>query len=654
MTAEPLITLWSLLLAMLASTAHALACVGAGRALQRAIEARHTNGSASPATDAWIGLATQFLSGVAVFNAVLIVLGLLGWLRPLPVAVVQCVGWLALITWRPAAGSFVAAARAPFDGIRRMNWPLRVLAFVVMLFFIFLGMAALAMPPAGDAEAFYLAYAKIMASSGVLEPMRGAYETFSSIGLPAELHFAVLMGWQGTPAAKFFVWPVALACGVFLAGIVGLCGGGVVARCVSWIILVSSSSFALYVYDGKVDLFAAAFGLAALYWLLQSPRDGASRSAWVWAGWMAGNATVAKFSYLITLGVAMVILLVWQHRSRHEAQPFDLREIWRATSLLSACAVIAWLPQLLKNGVLYGAPLAPFLGMGETGAWLNQVWHSPETTRQILLTYPWALVFGAYPMQGGGVSALLLVLPPLAWMVLRRPRVRAGLPNSMLAAVTAAALLSTVAWMAIRPSVLAPRYILATLLLFAPFAALVAEAALIDRRWWLRAVTLLLLVLGVRAAFNEVRPGPTAMLLWAVGQKDRCLKASESCAPLSALAIEGRPGERVMLAGYYGFWLRADQLQCRDSMAEQDHAREATDALAVLQAGGFRYAVIERSSHGWLEDKLREAAPPVRHLGENGNVVVYELPSGSERPRTDCVEIRPGHWKIRPLVPTND
>lgn len=642
MSAHPMITMTTLLLAVLATLAHSLACLGAGRAIQSALGVRPAPAVAPTSHGAFIGLATQFLAGVVAFNAMLTVLGLLGWLRPVPVGVAQAIGMLALVALRPAGVGLREALHITLEEIRGLSLPLQILVAVVVLFFCCLGVAALLTPPTGDAEAFYMAYANILASSGILEPMHGTYRVFSSIGLPAELHFAVLIWLQGTPAAKLFVWPVAMASGIFLAGIVGRCGGGPIARWVSWGILVSSSSFTLYMYDGKVDLFGAAFALAALYWLLQDSLKDDRRSALVWAGLMAGSATVAKFSYVITLSVAMLVLLVWQHRRIPSVNgKFHAPGFCRASLVIGAWAAIAWLPQCLKNGVLYGAPLAPFLGMGETGSWLNQVWHSPEITRHILLTYPYALVFGQYPMQGGGVSQLLLVLPPLAWLLLRRKG------DGTVTAVTVAALLSTIAWILIRPSVLAPRYILATLLLFAPLAALAAEAALSDRRWWLRIGTTVLLALALKTSITQVASGPIALMQWVSGRGDRCLYASDSCKPLSALAIEGEPGTRVMLAGYYGYWMRADQLQCRDDPAEQDQVKNATDIVGALQARGFRYAIVERSSHGWLEKRLLEVTPPLRLLDSHGNVAVYELPTSTDLQRRACVETRPGHWTIK-------
>lgn len=646
MSAHPTVTLATLLLAVPVTTAHALACVGAGRAVQWALGRLGPARPATQTSDAWVDLATQFLAGLMAFNAVFTVLGLMGQLRPVPVGVALALGWLALFLSRPRLAPAQAMLRDAWDSVWRLNWPMRGLAAVVVLFFLCLALAALTMPPTGDAEAFYLAYAQIMASSGVLEPMRGTYEPFSSIGLPAELHYAVLMRWQGTAAAKFFVWPVALACGVFLSGIVRRCGGGLVARWMAWTILISSSSFTLYVFDGKVDLFGAAFGLAALYWLLSDTPANGRTGALAWAGLMAGSATVAKFSYVLSLGVAMLVLLMWQHRGQERA--YDTRGLLRTGLVLGAWAALAWLPQCLKNGVLYGAPLAPFLGMGEAGAWLNQVWHSPEVTREILLTYPYALVFGDYPMQGGGVSLLLLGLPALTWFVRRRRASDEPLLDSPVIAVTLAALLSTLAWALIRPSVLAPRYILATLLLFAPLASLTAEAALADRRWWLRLGALGLLALALYFTVSKVRSGPHNLYLLLTHRAERCLKASESCKPLSALATEGQPGERVFLAAYYGYWLRPDQLQCQASRAEKESVRKANDVLAALQAGGFRYIVVERDSHGELLGRLLQAQAPVHHVVEYGNVVVYRVPPAVTAQPPQCVETRPGEWKVLP------
>ena len=131
--------------------------------------------------------------------------------------------------------------------------------------------------------------------------------------------------------------------------------------------------------------------------------------------------------------------------------------------------IIALLPHLIKNGLLFNNPLAPF-GTDLMNL-LNQDWFGPATTRRVLLTYPLALTFGDYWGQLGNLSPLILGFLPLA-IFLPRPR---NPVTSPLIVLTLAALVGVLAWITIRPSMLLPRYMLATLLLFVLLPARAAE-----------------------------------------------------------------------------------------------------------------------------------------------------------------------------------
>jgi hypothetical protein len=147
-------------------------------------------------------------------------------------------------------------------------------------------------------------------------------------------------------------------------------------------------------------------------------------------------------------------------------------DIFKMCCLFAILGVIAWIPQLIKNWMLFDAPLAPFFGLTDKN-WLNQEWFNQEVTRRILMTYPFALVSGRYPMQGGGLSFLFIAfLPFLFWLNTK------SCNRTLLFAVTFSGLVSLAVWMLIRPSVIAPRYILATLLLFVPVLAIAVEHAL--------------------------------------------------------------------------------------------------------------------------------------------------------------------------------
>lgn len=595
------------------------------------------------ADDAPAIAATAFLVGLGGMGGLLTILGLWGLLRPVAVWALVAAG-LALV---PGSGPLLrgcfAELRAMVRLLRGESIAVRLLFLAGVLTFAAFALAALVRPPIGDAEAFYLAYAKVMAVSGRLAPMPGTYEQFSSIGLPLELHMAALFAIAGPGAAKLVVWPVALCVVVLLASIVAVCGGGWIARRVSALILLTSSTFTHYIWDGKVDLAAAAFGVAACYWMLSSKED-RSLARMLLVGFLAGAATVAKFSYVVSLGCSLTVLLAW--RWRHGSAHPEPRRLVRMVVAASLAAVVAWLPQLLKNSVLFSAPLAPFLGSPWDSNWLNQVWFSPEVTRHILAIYPFALVFGRYPMQGGGLSFLMLAFFPF---VLTYGRLTSGAFRRELGVVTLAALAGTVAWMILRPSVIAPRYILATLLLFLPAIALITEKA------WCTAVTPRVIRVGIVMTSAIALAGASWHVLPVLGSIKglradgwpACFLASPYCEPLRQVNSLAMPGDRLYLASYYGYWLRSDLLQCRDT---RDEVKPAADEALVesLSRRGFRFAVVEPSVQPEVYSRLADSA--ARRILHADSVSVFELPV-AEWVGTVCVEIAQGDWEVHVQEP---
>ena len=637
-----------LLPAILLTFLYGTACLGAGYWLIRLLPGDLERDVAiCPSATA---IATLFLLGVSLVTAMLTLIGLAGWLRPGPIMVLMMVGLSGLVIGRKALISLPMALVAWLRSWRDETGAIRVVAVLTVLIAVGFGAAALVRPPMGDAEAFYVAYAKIMASSGRLEPMPGAYAFFSTIGLPGELHFAALMALQDAHAAKFFVWLVALAAAVLLVAIARACGVGRIGRLFSVVILFSSSTFAHYISDGKVDLFAAAFGLAAFYWAVVSDKDGSARSSLLLVGLFAGAATVAKFSYVLAFGPALAVLLVWRSQNRQNLfADKGWKESVRRLAQVAMWAGIAWIPQLVKNTALFDAPFAPFIGGPQNENWLQQVWFSPEVTRWIVLSYPFALVFGRYPMQGGGLSLLMIAFLPLVFL-LPKP---ASFRKSVLTSVSIAALVGTVAWVAMRPSVIAPRYLLATLLLFVPLVAKAAENAWAGDRspWVLRFGMLGAVVVAFAATAYHLLPIPGAMLTYLSGRSTPCILASKYCAPLQELGRIAAPGDRILLAGYYGYWLRPDLLQCRDLPADMRAIETASSGVDVLRARGFRFVVIDHTSHQSLADRLPIADATLggvlKYVVRTPGLSVLEVLPDNTRPAVvACSEVRPGEWKI--------
>ena len=639
------------IVSLAATFIYALSCLGLGMWLWSMFFRAQNRGSKEGCL---AELATQFLLGVSLYTAFLTFVGLAGGLRTGIIAMLMAPGVLGLWIYRGYLVQALDKAKYTLASWRNESMWLKLIALGGCTVGIGFAFAAWVRPPLGDAEAFYLVYPKIMAATGTLQAMTGLYHSFSTIGLTAELHYTALMVLADTAAAKLFVWPVALASGVLLAAITKLCGGGRVARTIAWIVLISSSTFNHYVYDGKVDLFAAAFGLAAIYWLILRQTSMSVWSNYALAGYFSGWAAVAKFSYIPTLGVTIVVLILWREFLSTQTLHAEIsgrrpQQLVLKISLLGAMAAFAWIPQLLKNGFLFNAPLAPFFGYVQVEDWLNQAWFSADVTRHILLTYPFALIFGRYPMQGGGLSFLLLALAPLA-VVLYRPK---KWRSSLLTGVTLSGIAAVVVWMIIRPSVIAPRYLLSSLLMFVPLVAVATETALHQARdsGLLRAGVFSISIFALATASWHLLPVPGALIATLQGKNDGCLLASAYCEPMRMLARNASTGKRVFVAAYYTYWLRADQLQCRDNEDEHRAAINQNDLLLWLRKHGFIYVVVDSNSHPMISEHLKRAEQkggPISVVLSSSALTIYQL-SPVAKPLLGCYQTEPGRWLVEQI-----
>lgn len=621
---------------------YCLACLGLGHVCYFWLTTAY--GKEFDGTSVSIRLAIRFLLGVLILNMLLTLLGLVGMLRPIPVISLMLAGFIAFfICGRCRIYLTLRSFLAWLDSWRSEPLLIKSTALLVFLVILGFGAGAVSFPPMGDAEAYYLTYAKVIASTGRLESMPGIYRPFSTIGMAAELHFAALIILQGVPAAKFFVWPIAIAAGILLCGIAEQAGAGRKGRLFALAILFSSNTFTNYIFDGKVDLIAAAYGLAALYIVV----GGIDSLRVALLGLFVGAATVAKFSYLPTLSCAVAVLLWWQcSEGKWCLTQEAIKKLFSVAVQVAGWFLVAWMPQLLKNSILFSAPLAPFIG-GEGINYLSQIWFDPSVTQRIVLTYPLALVFGRYPMQGGGLSLLMVAFLPLLFFY----RKSSWKSFSPLFAITVAGIAATIFWVAIRPSVIAPRYFLAPLFLLIPVIAIAAENA------WNRRSSKLVhfaIVSTIALAFvfpvYQLRGALLAIPNLLAEQKQPCIQASEYCAPLLQLNLVADKGDRVYFAGYYSYWLRPDLLQCVNAVDEMTDLEKSSNMLDALGTQGFRYIVIDRSSHPGIYRKLLEsvaARADVKKLIGTINFEVYELPAPSSEARR-CVEIRSGEWKLTP------
>jgi hypothetical protein len=543
-------------------------------------------------------------------------------------------------------------------GVRRsLRLPRLWLPVLVLLVVLvaYLGLATVS-PPGTDAMAVYMTQAKLIAATGRLVPVRD-YESFFQFGLTAELNYAALIILEGEIAAKMSVFFVALASAAILWAITARVGLGLIGRWAALVMLFTSTAFTLVLWDGKTDLYANLFGLATIYWALRL----GERPLWMaslMVGVMAGLAVTNKPSLLVVLPPMILILATWRFGALGRAR--EMTPSWPvaligAILLIGVGALLAAAPVVVKNFVLLNEPLAPFLYIhGGSGVDFTQTWYTPENTRWIVLTYPFALTLGKYPMQHGTLSALTLAFLPL--MLMRNIAARRA--PAPLRFLTIAALVAVLAWIVTCPSILAPRYILPAILALIPIAAFA-----VDRLWDLHdwqpikigAVTLCagFLVIGINSLNNTVWDHLTYLKYGPAAYKDPIWRAA-------AVVNASPPGTRIFLAMYYRSMIRPDLLQCMVELAEFESGAKYNSRLETkysfswsqLYASGAHYVVLDRLTHSFL--KIDEKAPPdwlhVTKQKVDEQFSVYRLDAENGPPRADmtCREVRPGFWQPPP------
>ncbi len=600
-------------------------------------------------------MATAFLLGQAALANLWLLLGLQSRLNQTTVLLVLPSVMVAGAPFaRRGISGLPARMREEIRWWSQQRVILRLIIVASLLAFMLFGIAAFLNPPVDDAEAFYMVYSKIIAASERIIPLP-TYWSFSQMGLIGETHFAVLIQLSGVQAAKLFVWPVSLAAAIMLMGVAAESGVGRIGQWFAVIILLSSSAFTKHISDGKVDLFGAGLGIAAFYWALKASGHAWRKAALAITGLCTGFAVVAKLSYLVAV-VPSIFLLVMSRQYISEVRT-------RGRTVLSICSVvvqlalwttIAVIPHVIKNDLFFGAPLTPLIGPPELTGFTDQVWFSPETTRWIVLTYPYALTFGHYHMQEGRVSFLLLVFLLLA---LALPRAK-PIMHSALAQITMVALLGTVLWVFLKPSVVAPRYILPTLLMFVPLAARAAEyvyqSETKSRRAWTAVIGFLMLAL-VKDTYRPLTKWPFYLVRYAKGGFSQCELASEYCPSLAAVNQLAAPGTRIYFAGYYSFWLRADLLQCRQARADEKvlaSSKTMSGKWADLFAHGFEYVIIDKATHRSELASLDKSAAPAwmerEKILEDRRLLIYKIKSKDERrsAKAACRQISGPAWDV--------
>lgn len=568
----------------------------------------------------------------------------------------------------PVTVNFARRLWAALTWISQETWVWRIIG--VMAALLLLREAARGvLPPQtrGDALGFYMVLPKLIAATHefTLVP---AYEAFTQIGLQGELHFAALMSLSGPVAAKLFVWPTSAAGALMLLALSKQAGFTLRGRLVIFAALYTSTAFTQVIWDGKVDMFGAVMGMAALYWAMQAGGEHTPAAVRL-TGLFSGLAIVAKLSYLPILPPAVLLLLVWRWYTgeRRALDIASLRSLALLLVSLAFWAALPLIPNAVKNAVVFDAPLAPFISPDSSSQdMLGQVWFQPDTTLRLALSYPLSLIYGHFWAQAGQMSPLILAFAPLLLLV-PRPR---DWRHNQLTQITAAGLLGLAVWIVFRPSVFAPRYILALLLALIPASVrgvgYVLEHEKLSKWLGSAAVVCVAVVLFISLTYAYATDPLVNVLKssWKLltDQIDECTAygGNSDCQIASILNEEASPGARVFLGSYFRYWLRPDLIQCSNRLEPEYDTLNALPTLearwSYLYERGFRYLIVDKITHMGTFDKLLnfERLPDwleIAPVFEATDVVAYRF--GSTDPahqvQFTCREVRPNVWEPAPV-----
>lgn len=462
--------------------------------------------------------------------------------------------------------------------------------------------------PRGDGLAFYLSFARLVAETGELST-RQAVSFFAQVGLQGEFHYAALFALSTSNATQLFTWFTALAGVGVLVGLARYCGVGYRGK---WLITISaftSSAFSIVIWDGKVDMFGAALGLAAYYWAFRA--NDYPGGALYLAGLFTGLAIIAKISYAVFLPLTIGLIIFWRYYV-HTDSPLWHKGKLRFIGIIQLAFILAFwgalpaIPHIIKNTVVFDAPLAPVISDAGSSI-VEQSWFTDETTNRILLTYPFALTFGNFWAQGGQISPLILAFTPLL-LLLKLPE--DDRKRSLLLQVGLIAVLAVVIWIVYRASVFAPRYMMSPLMLwFIPVAFAVEYITLSNKRKVLTAIIPLMILVVTFFFLLHHQLFITYAARMVSGEIGECdyeyTNRDGSCRSAQIINAEAPEGSTILLASYFDYWLRSDLMQCKLSAEFRDDGMNWDQ----LYDHDVRYIIVDTLTHRDIYSAITHSLP---------------------------------------------
>ena len=495
---------------------------------------------------------------------------------------------------------------------------IKIVAGIVVLI---IGIRALIFQPLGDSAAYYMVLPKLIAASHQIMLMPGC-ESFGQISFFNELHYAALISLGGVYAAKFFIWIVFLVAVLILFQISDAIKTGLYGKYIIFAIVITSSAFTDLIFTATVDWFAAAFGLAACYQALKFS-ESEKNLPLILAGFFSGLAIIGKISYAYTFLPGILILLYWHYLSKISFSWNIIKENTKAVIktgiIFGFGSFIPILANMIKNYLLFNQPLVPFIITGyQTG--LNQVWYTPGNALWIIATYPFALVFGTYPMQGGTISPLFLAFLPLIFLL------PASVRNINFNKIAICSLICISMSIIVTPYIFAPRYLMVPLLLS---IVIIATAA----GYYLSTHSLLsLLIILFTIMVITITLINSTISISSTIKYGECanIKVGPICNASQVINDQASNDDRVLMLGYYTYWLQDNLIVNLSSRPEREYIQcmfnSPDGRVQYLYSKNFTYIFSDGSFKNVSQDfTTQNSTITTTKIFEERNVVVFRI-----------------------------
>lgn len=609
------------------------ACLGTGIIFLRIIKIKSSDFETSPATE----VATYFLLGQGLLANVWVFLSLSGLFSK--IVVQSVVGIFFIVCVLLGHRTIISLAKQMLvvvNEFKHTNWQWKLLLVTTIVMWLS-WITSIGRPPTADATRFYLALPKVVSASQHLKVLPG-YEEVASLGLQGEMHFAAFMTLKSPITIQLFSWLTLTAGCLLLLALGRNIGLDRHAQLLVFCIVFTSSAVIELSGSGKTDLFALAFSFAAYYWIFKINKKWILTS--LLTGLFSGLAIVAKISYIANFLPSLIFILIWKFfidlkNKNHQFLPF---------MVIGLSAVFIAIQMPIKNQILFSNPLAPY-GMADL---VDQVWYGPDTVNRIRLTLPFAIVFGDYWAQVGGISPLLLMFAPLL-ITLRKPRYIIESPTAVL---SIAALFGLLFWIFYRPAAFAPRYFLGCALIISiPISKAAREFSHNNNKMII--ATSMITIISVYTFYYGRIFVPLRTIEF-INNPENCFSKTH-CELISTINNNLDIGERIFMNDSFRYWLRPDTIQCALSTQETQTylSLETSEQRWKYVVGRGFHSILVTDFDRPLSDTIKADLLDIPDwlevtIIENNYLLFLKLKPQHEIQETlfSCREITPNNWGV--------